>query len=160
MNVRTPLTPWSDTRAAEIAAAHAEAAGGLLPLLHEIQATFGYVADSAVPIIAQVLNLSRAEVHGTLTFYHDFRRAPPGRHVLKVCLAEACRARGAETTAKALEQGLQARIGETSPNGDATLEAAYCLGLCASGPALLLDDRPVGRLVGARLDDFIAEVGR
>jgi formate dehydrogenase subunit gamma len=160
MTARTPPQPWSDARAAEIAAAHADTPGGLLPLLQEFQATFGFIADSAVPLIAQALNLSRAEVHGVLTFYHDFRRAPPGRHILKVCLAEACRARGAESTLQVLEQALQAHIGETSPNGQATLEPAYCLGLCASGPALLLDDHPVARLVGTRLEKLIVEVGR
>jgi formate dehydrogenase subunit gamma len=160
MIARTRPTPWSDSRAAEIAATHADTVGGLLPLLQELQATFGFIADSAVPIVALALNLSRAEVHGVLTFYHDFRRAPPGLHVLKVCLAEACRARGAESSAEALEHALQARIGETSPDGQATLEAAYCLGLCASGPAVLLDGRPVGRLAGMRLEKLIAEVKR
>jgi len=160
MTARTPLTPWSDTRATEVAAGYADMPGGLLPLLQELQATFGFIADSAVPIVAQALNLSRAEVHGVLTFYHDFRRAPPGRHVLKVCLAEACRARGAEATVQVLEQALQVNIGETSPNGRATVEPAYCLGLCASGPALLLDGRPMARLVGTRLEKLIAEVER
>jgi formate dehydrogenase subunit gamma len=160
MTALSPTTPWSDARAAEIAAAHADRLGGLLPLLQELQATFGFIADRAVPIVAQALNLSRAEVHGVLTFYHDFRRAPPGCHVLKVCLAEACRARGAEETVQVLEQALQVNIGETSPSGQATLETAYCLGLCASGPALLLDGRPVGRLVGTRLEKLIAEVER
>lgn len=160
MTARTPLPLWSDIRAAEIASAHARTPGGLLPLLQELQATFGYVADSGVPIIAQALNLSRAEVHGVLTFYHDFRRAPPGRHVLKVCRAEACQARGAQATLEAIEHRLQIRFGETASDGSVTLDEAYCLGLCASGPAALIDERPVARLHGPRLERLLDEVRR
>jgi formate dehydrogenase subunit gamma len=155
-----PPKPWSATRASEIIAEWAEVEGGLLPLLHALQAEFGHVADAAVPLIASALNLSRAEVHGVLTFYHDFRRAPPGRHVLKLCRAEACQARGGRAVEALLRQALNAGCGETSPDGAVTVEAAYCLGLCASGPAVLLDDVPFARIGGARLETLIGEIRR
>lgn len=155
-----PVTfePWSGARAAEIATAYVSIPGGLLPLLHDLQRHFGCVPDEAVPIVAEALNLSRAEVHGVLTFYHDFRRTPPGRHILKICRAEACQARGASQTIASIERGLSLTLGETAGDGSVTLNAVYCLGLCAIGPAALLDDRPVARLTGARLQRLIDEV--
>jgi formate dehydrogenase subunit gamma len=159
MTTPAAYEPWSATRAAEIAAAHAGRPGALLPLLQELQVVFGHVPETAVPVVAHALNLSRAEVHGVLTFYHDFRRSPPGRRILKVCRAEACQARGAREAIGEIEARLQTRLGETAEDGGVTLEEAYCLGLCASGPAALIDGRPVARLTGERLERLISEVG-
>jgi formate dehydrogenase subunit gamma len=152
--------PWSETRAADVAAARAHELGALIPILQDMQSVFGHVPDAAAPIVAHALNLSRAEVHGVLTFYGDFRRSPPGRHVLKICRAEACQARGAREAIRRIETELQTRLGDTSEDGSVTLEAAYCLGLCASGPAALLDARPLARLRGDRLRHLIDEVRR
>lgn len=158
MTPQSAFEPWSETRTAEIAAARAEEAGALLPLLQDLQTVFGHIPDAAVPIVAHALNLSRAEVHGVLTFYHDFRRSPPGRRILKVCRAEACQARGAREAIRKIEAELETRLGDTAADGSVTLEEAYCLGLCASGPAALLDARPVARLQGDRLKRLIDEV--
>jgi formate dehydrogenase subunit gamma len=160
MTENAPFEPWSTARTAEIAAAYVGVPGGLLPLLQDLQRHFGHIPDPAVPIVADALNLSRAEVHGVLTFYHDFRRAPPGRRILKVCRAEACQARGAAHAIETIERELSLRLGETAEDGSVTLDAAYCLGLCASGPAALLDDRPVARLSGARLQSLLDRMRR
>jgi formate dehydrogenase subunit gamma len=106
----------------------------------------GFVPEAAVAPIAEALNLTRAEVHGTVSFYHDLRRAPAGRRIIKLCQAEACQARGGRSVAAAAEALLGIQLGETSSDGAVTLEPIYCLGLCASGPAALVDGRPVGRL--------------
>jgi formate dehydrogenase subunit gamma len=131
----------------EILARHAMREGALLPILRDVQQALGCVPAEAVPVIAEALNLTRAEVHGVVSFYHDFREAPPGRRVVKLCQAEACQARGGRAVTGAAEAGLGLRLGETSPDGAVTLEAVYCLGLCASGPAALVDGRPHARLV-------------
>jgi formate dehydrogenase subunit gamma len=120
--------------------------GPLLPILHAIQNAFGHVPEAAIPLIAHRLNLSRAEVHGVVTFYHDFRTAPAGRHVLKVCQAEACRAMGGVEQATGLLAQLGLRPGETTADGRLTIEPVYCLGLCATAPAAMLDGEPHGRL--------------
>ncbi len=137
---------------AQSIAAHQERPGGLLPLLHAIQDALGFVPPDAVARIAQALNLSRAEVHGVITFYHDFRTAPPGRHVVKLCRAEACQAMGSE----ALEAHARARLGvdfrETTANGAITLEPVYCLGNCALSPAVMIDGQLHGRVSSERLD--------
>lgn len=149
-----------DTEAAitEIADAHGGVEGALLPILHAVQHRVGWVPASAVPIIAEALNLSRAEVHGVLTFYQDFRPAPAGRHVLKVCQAEACQARGARELTQHAEARLGVPLGETTADGAVTLEAIYCLGLCANGPAALIDGAPLARLNAAALDGLIERV--
>ena len=154
MSLPEPFTP---ERAVEIIAAHADQEGPLLPVLHALQHAFGHVPDAAVPIVAGALNLSRAEVHGVVTFYHDFRHHLAGRRVLKLCRAEACQARGGDAIAARAEQKLGVAIGETTADRAVTLEAIYCLGLCASGPSAMLDERLVGRLDDARLDALIAE---
>lgn len=158
----TPIstTPWDPQLASEIIAREADRDGALLPVLHRLQAEFGWIPDEATPLVAEVLNLSRADVHGVLTFYHDFRRAPPGRHVVKLCQAEACQARGSRAIAASAEARLGVPLGQTSRDGAVTLEPVYCLGLCASGPAALVDGRPVARIDAARLDRMLSEVGR
>jgi len=134
--------------------------GATLPILHALQDAFGCVPEAAVPMIAEALNLSRAEVHGVVTFYHDFRRQPAGRHVLKLCRAEACQAAGGDALAARAAQRLGVALGETTPDGATTVEATYCLGLCAVAPAAMLDGRLCGRLDEGRLDALIAEAGR
>ena len=137
---------------------HRDRPGALLPLLHDIQHAIGYVPPESIPDIAAALNLSQAETHGVITFYTDFRTTPPARTVVKFCMAEACQARGAEAAAEQLCGALKLSMGETSADGRVSLEPAYCLGLCASGPAALVDERPLARLEGARLDRLIATV--
>lgn len=132
--------------------------GPLLPILHAVQAEFGHVPEAAVPLLAERLNLGRAEVHGVVSFYHDFRRQPAGRHVVKLCRAEACQAMGAEAGIAAAEARLGVRLGETTRDGRVTLEAVYCLGLCACGPAAMVDGTVHGRVAGARLDALLDEV--
>lgn len=149
--------PWNAARANALIAAHLGRDGALLPILHDVMDTFGYVHAEAEPLIAQALNISRAEVHGVVTFYHDFRREPAGRHVLRLCRAEACQAAGGRTLAERAERLLGIGFGETSADGRITLEAAYCLGLCATAPAAMLDGRVVGRLDDKRLDALLAE---
>ncbi|MEI9891400.1 MAG: formate dehydrogenase subunit gamma [Caulobacteraceae bacterium] len=152
--------PWSPEKAVEVIVSKADMDGALMPILHALNETFGYVPDEAVPLIAGVLNLSRADVHGTLTFYHDFRRKPAPRHVVKLCQAEACQARGSVALTAHAEQTLGTHI---DPHGHAnkrgvSLEPIYCLGLCASGPNALIDGRPHARLTPERLDALTAEL--
>ncbi len=132
-------------RVAEILEAHQHLEGPLLPILHAIQGAFGHVPQSVLPQIAKALNLSKAEVHGVMTFYHDFREVPAGRHVLKLCRAEACQAMGADRVAGAVKAALGIDWHETTPDGRVTLEPVFCLGLCACGPAAMVDGRLVGR---------------
>jgi len=137
---------------------HRDQPGALLPLLHDIQHAFGYVPPDRIADIAAALNISQAETHGVISFYTDFRTSPPARTVVKLCMAEACQARGAEAAAETLCAGLGLPMGETRADGRVALEPAYCLGLCASGPAALVDERPLARLSGARLEALIAKV--
>ena len=152
-------SPWSPERAVDVIAAKADLDGALMPVLHALTQTFGYVPDEAVPLIAGALNLSRADVHGTLTFYHDFRRKPAPRHVVKLCQAEACQARGGAALTAHAEKRLDTHI---DPHGHAnadgvSLEPIYCLGLCASGPSAMIDGRPHARLTNDRFDSLMAE---
>ena len=150
--------PWSSAVAADIIAGHAGRDGATLPILHALQERFGYVDRAAVPMIADALNLSRAEVHGVVTFYHDFRAAPAGRHVVKLCRAEACQAVGAVALAAHAQRQLGIGWHETTADGRVTLEPVFCLGLCACGPAALIDDEPVSGLDPEAFDRRLAEV--
>jgi formate dehydrogenase subunit gamma len=116
----------------------------MLPVLHALQEAFGCVPDAAVPMVAEAVNVTRAEVHGVVTFYHNLRREPPGRHILKLCRAEACQAAGGETLTACAQARLGIAIGSTTPDRLVTLEAVYCLGLCATAPSGMLDGRVVG----------------
>lgn len=129
--------------------------GALLPVLHAIQDALGFVPPAAVPRIAHALNLSQAEVHGVITFYHDFRSSPPGRHVLKLCRAEACQAMGADALAARLTGRLGIAWKETTPDGTLTIEPVYCLGNCALSPAVLLDGKLRGRITADVLDGIV-----
>jgi formate dehydrogenase subunit gamma len=152
--------PWDETRGAEIIARHARLEGATLVILHALQQAFGYVPEPAIPMVASALNLSRAEVHGVFTFYHDFRHQPAGRHVLKLCRAEACQAAGGDALAARAEAKLGISLGHTTADERVTLEPIYCLGLCATAPSAMLDGRVVGRLDEARLDALVAEAQR
>ncbi len=132
--------------------------GATLPMLHAIQDGIGHVPDEAVPMIAERLNLSRAEVHGVVTFYHHYRRHAPGKHVVQVCRAEACQAMGARGLETYAKKRLGCEFHETTPDGAITLEAVYCLGNCACAPAIRVDDEIVGRVTNARFDEVIAEL--
>lgn len=145
-------------RVAEIVTAHQGMEGPLLPILHEVQAAFGHVPQAALPQIAEALRMTRAEVHGVMTFYHDFRAAPAGKHVLKLCRAEACQSMGADRVAAHAQARLGVDWHETTPDGRVTLEPVYCLGLCACAPAAMVNGRVVGRVDEARVDALIAEV--
>lgn len=150
--------PWATERARAIVADHAHLQGATLPILHALQHAFGYVDREAVALIADALNLSRAEVFGTISFYHDFRSEPPGRHVLKVCRAEACQALGGEALQRHCKAALGVEWHGTTADGAITLEPVFCLGLCAIAPAALMDDAPLARLDGAKVDAMIAEM--
>jgi formate dehydrogenase subunit gamma len=151
---------WSPDRAGEIIFQHRGVDGALLPILHALQDEFGYVDEAAEPLIAAALNRSRAEIHGVVTFYHDFRHAPAGRHVLKLCRAEACQAAGGDALCAQAEARLGIAMGTTAADGSVTLEPVYCLGLCATAPSAMIDGRLVGRLDRRRLDAVLAQAQR
>ena len=152
--------PWSAERTAQIIGEHQGLEGPLLPILHALQETFGCIDQAAEPIIAEALNITRAEVHGVVTFYHDFRRAPAGRHVLKLCRAESCQAAGSDELTARAESRLGVALGNTTADGRVTLEPVYCLGLCSVSPSAMIDDKVVARLDAKKLDNLLAEVGR
>lgn len=139
--------------------AHARLEGPLLPMLHALQEAFGYVPAQAHAPICDRLNITRAELHGVITFYHDFREKPAGRHVLRICRAEACQSVGGAAMADALLAKLGLNWHGTTANGAVTIEPVYCLGLCACAPAAMVDDRVVGRVDAAKLDKLLAEAG-
>ena len=141
-----------------ILGAHAHREGPLLPVLHDIQAEFGFVPQAALPQIAKALNISKAEVHGVVSFYHDFRSEPAGAHVIKLCRAEACQAVGADRIADHAKAALGVDWHGTTADGRATLEPVFCLGLCACGPAAMVDGKLMGRVDEARLDALVAKV--
>jgi formate dehydrogenase subunit gamma len=149
--------PWNAERASEIIARFRHLEGAALPILHALQETFGCVPDEAVPLVAEALNLSRAEIHGTVTFYHDFRKQPAGRRVLKLCRAESCQAAGGDALAARAEAKLGVAMGETTLDNRVTLEPVYCLGLCHSSPAAMLDKHVFGMLDEAKLDQLVKE---
>ena len=149
----------ADETARAIAADHGNRPDELIEILHDVQSALGFVPEAAVPVLADALNLSRAEVHGVVTFYHDFRAKPAGRHVLKLCRAEACQSMGGEALVERAEHRLGVSCGETSADGRVTLEPIYCLGLCATAPSAMIDGRIVGRMTADRLDALLKEAG-
>ncbi|MGA3295472.1 MAG: formate dehydrogenase subunit gamma [Candidatus Acidiferrales bacterium] len=130
--------------------------GALLPILHALQDEFGYIDKAAVPLIAEALNLSHAEVHGVISFYHDFRHSPPGKHVLKMCRAEACQSMGCDSMIRHVENRLGVNLGQTTGDQSFTVEAVYCLGNCALSPAVMLDGKLYGR-VSSEVADFLID---
>ena len=158
----TPDGPSMAERVRAVVDVHRGDRGALLPILHGVQAEFGYVAPEVVPVIAEELNLSRAEVHGVISFYADFRSEPAGRTVVRLCRAEACQSVGAERLVAHTQQVFGVRLGQTTPDGSVTLEQVFCLGNCALGPAAQINGKLHGRLDETRLDALIvdAETGR
>jgi len=130
--------------------------GALLPILHALQEDFGYIDAAATPLIAEALNISHAEVHGVISFYHHFRQKPAGRHTLWICRAESCQSMGCEKLVEQVEQRAGIKIGETTPDGSLTVEQVFCLGNCALSPAVLLDGQPYGR-VSPNVADFLVD---
>jgi formate dehydrogenase subunit gamma len=143
------------TRVEEILNNHKGMEGAMLPILHAIQAEFGYVPQDALPLIAQELALSKAEVHGVMSFYHDFREHPAGKHVVKLCRAESCKSVGADRVAAHAQKAMGIEWHETTADGRITLEPVFCLGLCACGPAAIIDGKLVGRVDEAKIDALI-----
>jgi formate dehydrogenase subunit gamma len=131
--------------------------GPLLPILHAVQAEWGHVPQEALAVIASALNISRAEVHGVMSFYHDFREEPAGAHLLRICRAEACQAMGGAALAEAAKARLGVDWHGTTADGGVTLEPVFCLGLCACAPAAQIDGRVVGRVDADRLEALLKE---
>ena len=154
------MPAWNEPQAREIIRRHSAREGALLPILHDVQAAFGCVPAEAVPLIAEALNLTRAEVHGVVSFYHDFRDKPAGRHVLKLCRAEACQSMNSEALAQKVLDRFDLDWGETTPDGRVTVEPIYCLGLCASAPSAMLDGEPMARLSPQSIDEIARQVDR
>jgi len=157
MSMTNGQAPWNKEVALERIRGCLDREGPLLPILHALQEEFGYIDKAAEPLIADALNITRAEVHGVVTFYHDFRRQPAGRHVLKLCRAEACQAAGGDPLAAHAEARLGMAMGTTTADGSVTLEPVYCLGLCSVAPSAMLDGRVVARLDQGRLDALLVE---
>lgn len=145
-------------RTSAVIAAHQHLEGPLLPILHAVQEEFGFVPTDSLPVIAAALNISNAEAHGVVTFYHDYRRAPAGRHVLKLCQAEACQSMGSDRVAALVKSALGIGFHETAPDGSVTLEPVYCLGLCACAPAAMLDGQVIGRVDADAVAEMVAEI--
>ncbi len=147
---------WGADRALILIKERESLPGALLPILHALQDEFGYIDKAAIPLIADALNLSHAEVHGTISFYHDFRHNPAGKHVLKMCRAEACQSMGCENTIRHIEKKLGVRLGQTTDDRSFTVDAVYCLGNCALSPAVMLDGKLYGR-VSREVADFLID---
>ncbi len=161
MSGKTTLLDLSAPRdavvAREIALRYGNRPDALLEILHDLQEELGFIPESTLPALAKALNRSRAEVHGVVTFYHDFRREPAGRHVIKVCRAEACQSMRGDELAGMIERYLQVKLGQTTADGAITVEAVYCLGNCALAPAIMVDDKLVGRVDPAKFEKIVAE---
>jgi formate dehydrogenase subunit gamma len=152
--------PWDRTAVIAIVSALKQQPGALMPILRRIQDDLGWVPPDSIPLIAKELNLSRAEVHGVVSFYHDFRHAPPGRNIVRLCRAESCQAMGAVALADHARQRLGVDFNCTSADGTFSLEAVYCLGNCACSPAVVINGELMGRVTPARFDDAISRLVR
>ena len=146
------------SRLEDIIARFAGVEGATLPTLHAIQGVFGHIPEAAIQMIADAENRSRAEIHGVVSFYHDFREQSAGRCVLRLCRAEACQSMGGDALAEQIAGTLGLDFGTTAADGSITLENVYCLGLCATAPAAMVNGKPVGRLTGARVEKLLREV--
>jgi formate dehydrogenase subunit gamma len=132
--------------------------GALIEALHKLQATFGYVDEAAMPMLGQLFNVSRAEVHGVTSFYHDFRRSKPGRHTIRICQAEACQAMGSEALTEAAKAQLGCDFHETTADGLVSLEKVYCLGNCACSPNIMVDKQVVARMSPEKFKKLVAQL--
>jgi len=149
---------WDRAAVERIASALKDTPGALIIVLRRVQDTIGWVPADAVPVIAKILNLSRAEVHGVVTFYHDFRHQPPAKNVIKVCRAESCQAMGAIALAEHIKRRIGCDFGQTSADGAFTLDAIYCFGNCACSPAVMVNGKLFGRVTPARFDEEVPKV--
>ena len=152
------LTVNLDTKLDALIAQHQNMPGALLPLLHAIQDSIGYIPESAYMSISKALSLSVAEVHGVVTFYHYFRTHKPGRHILQICRAESCQSMGSEALEAHAKKCLNIDYHQTTSDQNITLEPVYCLGNCALSPAVMMDEEVYGRMTPADLDALVAEV--
>ncbi|MEP7245490.1 MAG: formate dehydrogenase subunit gamma [Gammaproteobacteria bacterium] len=152
-----PLVPEQREAVLRIVAAARGRPGALIEILHGVQAELGFIPAAAVPVLAQELNLSRAEVHGVVSFYHYFRHDAPGRHTLRICQAESCQSMGSDALTAHVKKRLGIDFHETTPDGVYTLEPVYCLGNCACSPALMRNEEVCGRVSPARFDELMAE---
>ena len=143
-----------------LAAARKDEPGGLLPALHDIQDALGHIPSAAVPVIAGQFNLSRAEVHGVVSYYHHFRSAPAGRLLVQVCRAEACKSMGADALLDHAKERLGCDVHGTSADGRYSLEPVFCLGLCASSPAIAVNDEVHARVTPKLFDEIVDDAGR
>jgi formate dehydrogenase subunit gamma len=151
-----PLDPEAQQAVLAVVDRLSTKAGALLPILHGIQDVLGYIPPAAVPLIAERLNLSRADIHGVISFYHYFRTTPPGRHTIYLCRAEACQSMNQRTTEAHVKRALGIDYHDTTANGAFTLEPVYCLGNCAASPAMLIDRTLYGRVTPERFDAIVA----
>ena len=149
---------WDKSAVSAIALELKDQPGALLLILRRLQDEIGYIPEQSVPLIADALNLSRAEVHGVVTFYHDFRHHPPGRHVIRLCRAESCQAMGAGALARHVKGRLGIDFGQTTADGKFTLDPVYCLGNCACSPAMTVDDEIYGRVSAESFDGALASL--
>lgn len=152
-----PEPPPEAERARAICTAHGNRPDALIEILHEVQHDLGCVPDATLPAIANALNLSRAEVHGVVSFYHDFRREPPGRHIVQICRAESCQSMQSDDLCNHARASLKTGFGETSADGEVTLQAVYCLGNCALSPAMMVDGTLYGRVSPERFDAIMTK---
>jgi formate dehydrogenase subunit gamma len=152
----TGRRPWDQAQARAVIAETGVGPGAALPILHALQDHFGYIDDDAIPAVAQALNLSKAEVIGVVSFYHDFRRAPVDGAVLKLCRAESCQALGCENLVAHLERSHGVRVDAPAADAPLVVETVYCLGNCALSPAALFEGEPIGRLDAQAIDDIVA----
>jgi formate dehydrogenase subunit gamma len=150
----------ADIKVLAICAAHGNKPDELLEILHAVQHELGYVPDAVLPVIANAINRSRAEVYGVVTFYHDFKREPGGRHTIKICRAEACQSMGTDRLCEHAETSLKTKMGGTSADGRVTIEQVFCLGNCALSPAMLVGDKLFGRVDAKRFDTIIANLDK
>ena len=155
--MQQPLAPAQRDAVLRVVAANRSRPGALIEILHAVQAELGFIPAAAVPVLAEELNLSRAEVHGVVTFYHYFRHTPPGRQIVRVCQAESCQAMGAEALTEHVKQRLGVDFHETTADGQFTLEPVYCLGNCACSPAVMKDEEICGRVTPHRFDELLAQ---
>ncbi len=155
-----PKLPWDADLAQAIIDKYSDVPGASLPILHALQDEFGYVDPAAVPLIAKALHLSRAEIHGVISFYHEFRTEPSGQRIVKLCRAEACQSMGCRALESHVKQRLGVDFGETTPDRRFTLEAVYCLGNCALSPAIMIDSELHGRVDADRFDTILVEAAQ
>ena len=154
-------TPTPDEVAAlAVCARHGNKPDELLEIFHELQHQLGHIPQATLPVIASALNRSRAEIYGVLTFYHDFKQHPIGRHLIKMCRAEACQAMGTRELCRHAEQSLGVPLGGTTPDGKITIEEVFCLGNCALSPAVMVGERLYGKVDAHKFDAIVASLGK